>query len=403
MSDDNGFEGPDSELSGAGDIAESVGGVADTVSKVASGEVAEAGLGAAGLVAGALGEDARQVSDVGSASSSLLGAGRDLGSGAPTRPSSGAVGSASDPARYIVPEREAQQLLSGGGQGDAASRGAAEALDGLDGAGTSDELGLVELHLEVADATGHWGIEHVALSERMNAVPRCDITATYAGRVEASDLLRKDVALTVELGSYRRDFKGVVWHARTTSHDVEQETTVHLTVMPAMAYLGERVDSHIYQDCTVVDVIKAVYEEVLGGLTRTIDDEFLQRNYETREYVVQYQETHLAFISRLAEEEGIFWFLDHEGEREVLVLADAVGGLPRARADHGGKVAFQTGGGDAHGGEAAFAARHYETVGATDSVVSDYDWTNPSLEVKGEQKGRSDEEPSLEILTIPTR
>jgi len=44
--------------------------------------------------------------------------------------------------------------------------------------------------------------------------------------------------------------------------------------------------------------------------------------HNPHEYRVQYGETHLDFISRLMEEEGIFWFGDHDGKKCNLILAD---------------------------------------------------------------------------------
>ena len=44
-----------------------------------------------------------------------------------------------------------------------------------------------------------------------------------------------------------------------------------------------------------------------------------------REYNVQYHETDLAFVSRLMEDDGIFFFFEHEADKHVLVLADHPG------------------------------------------------------------------------------
>ena len=48
----------------------------------------------------------------------------------------------------------------------------------------------------------------------------------------------------------------------------------------------------------------------------------LQGSYDPREYCVQYNETDLAFLSRLMEHEGIFWFWEHESGSHKLVLCD---------------------------------------------------------------------------------
>ncbi|SFF65632.1 type VI secretion system tip protein TssI/VgrG, partial [Pseudomonas sp. NFACC06-1] len=48
------------------------------------------------------------------------------------------------------------------------------------------------------------------------------------------------------------------------------------------------------------------------------------------EYCVQYRETSFDFVSRLMEQEGIYYFFRHEQGRHVLVLADAYGAHTRA-------------------------------------------------------------------------
>jgi type VI secretion system secreted protein VgrG len=46
------------------------------------------------------------------------------------------------------------------------------------------------------------------------------------------------------------------------------------------------------------------------------------QDYSKREFTVQYNETDLDFISRLLEEEGIFYWFDHSGDREVLMISN---------------------------------------------------------------------------------
>ena len=48
----------------------------------------------------------------------------------------------------------------------------------------------------------------------------------------------------------------------------------------------------------------------------------LTGTYPPREYCVQYRETDLNFISRLLEDEGIFYFFEHDADKHTLVLAD---------------------------------------------------------------------------------
>lgn len=48
----------------------------------------------------------------------------------------------------------------------------------------------------------------------------------------------------------------------------------------------------------------------------------LSGTYEAREYCVQYGETDFAFLSRLMEEEGIYYWFEHQKDKHVLIIAD---------------------------------------------------------------------------------
>ena len=45
-------------------------------------------------------------------------------------------------------------------------------------------------------------------------------------------------------------------------------------------------------------------------------------SYPQRDYCVQYRESSFEFVSRLLEEEGIFYFFEHTAAKHQLILAD---------------------------------------------------------------------------------
>jgi len=414
MSDDHGqgSNGDGDETAETiGEVAEGVGKLGETVSKAAEGDVAGAvgsGLGALGaageLAGGALGEaesgarDAvNTASTVASTAGTVVNTGRSLLGAAQSGDAgkaAGALGSASDAARYIVPEGEARDALSGVGSvaGALGGDGALEELGGMFvGAGRNP----VEFHLEVAGLEGQWGITAVSLQEGLNVVPNAQVKARYAGHPERSDLKLAEAKLTIERGEHIREFKGLVFHARVKEGDEDSEVT--LKIAPAATYLAHKINNKIHQNVTVVEAIVETYKGMLGPLQRSVDESLLQRSYETREYIVQYQESNLSFLSRLAEEEGIFWFFEHDGEKEVLVLADTVGNLPQARAGDQGQAPYHPDPRQAPDGESIFEVESDEAFGATDMVVRGWDWTNPTLDVVGERTGRGDSDPATEV------
>jgi type VI secretion system secreted protein VgrG len=88
---------------------------------------------------------------------------------------------------------------------------------------------------------------------------------------------------------------------------------------PWLWYLTRTTDCRIFQNETAPNIIKALIEE--AGFSGDLQDS-LTANYREREYCVQYRETDFRFISRLMEEEGIYYFFEHESGKHTMVLAD---------------------------------------------------------------------------------
>jgi type VI secretion system secreted protein VgrG len=77
-------------------------------------------------------------------------------------------------------------------------------------------------------------------------------------------------------------------------------------------------NNRIFQGKTTQQIVEAVF----SGHSATDFSFSLNGSYEAREYCVQYAETDFAFVSRLCEEEGWFYFFQHENGKHTLVVAD---------------------------------------------------------------------------------
>jgi type VI secretion system secreted protein VgrG len=97
-------------------------------------------------------------------------------------------------------------------------------------------------------------------------------------------------------------------------------STYEFTMEPRLKYLSYMTQSRIFQSMTVQEII----ESVLGDYyTKDTDFKFEAKDaFPKREFTVQYNETDLDFVQRLLEEEGIFYFFNHEGDREVMIMAN---------------------------------------------------------------------------------
>jgi len=91
-------------------------------------------------------------------------------------------------------------------------------------------------------------------------------------------------------------------------------------LVPSLWLLSLRQECRIFQNMNTPDIVK----EVLTG-TNIFQDRVIFRlrgNYAPREYCVQYRETDLQFISRLLEQEGIFYFFGHSEDKHLLIFGD---------------------------------------------------------------------------------
>lgn len=136
--------------------------------------------------------------------------------------------------------------------------------------------------------------------------------------VDFSALVGKGVTVTVHLadGSDRL-IHGLV------GRFVQGGTTVpftryHAEIHPWLWMLTHSADCRIFQEKSVPDIV----EEVFSDHGFTDFKRSLSGSYTPRDYCVQYNETGFEFVSRLLEEEGIFYFFEHEDGKHTLVLAD---------------------------------------------------------------------------------
>ncbi len=136
--------------------------------------------------------------------------------------------------------------------------------------------------------------------------------------VDPSEILRTPALLRMQLpGDEERFIHGRV--SRFAQLGMRDEFVVYRAeIVPWIWFLGLSRESRIFQEMTVPDIV----EDVFGRMGYS-DFEFrLSKSYPTRTFCVQYRESHLAFVSRLLEAEGIHYYHEFAEDKHTLVLAD---------------------------------------------------------------------------------
>lgn len=142
--------------------------------------------------------------------------------------------------------------------------------------------------------------------------------------IEPGDLLGKSVTLSVaRKGGTARKFNGMVRSFSAGPMAGREHRSFRLELVPDLWKTTRTSDCKIFQEKTVVQIIEAILSD--AGITN-FKKQGLSGTHNARDYCVQYRETDFAFISRLMEEEGIFYYFTHEEGKHTLVLSDSVSG-----------------------------------------------------------------------------
>ena len=137
---------------------------------------------------------------------------------------------------------------------------------------------------------------------------------------DISAVVGKTMTLTMEtVGTTPRKFHGTCISIEHLGQ--EREVSFYAAdVRPWLWFLTCSKDSRVFQNLTAPDIIKKVFNDMGFSDFRTS----LSGTYLKREYCIQYGETSYDFVARLMEEEGITYYFDHTGAKEVLVLGDSI-------------------------------------------------------------------------------
>lgn len=152
-------------------------------------------------------------------------------------------------------------------------------------------------------------------------------------------------------------------------------------VRPWLWFLTRTADCRIFQEMTVPDILKAVF-----GDHETADFKFeLTNTYRKRNYCVQYRETDFNFVSRLMEEEGIYYYSTHTDGHNTLIVTDSyIGSAPFPGYE---KIPFIAPERLARGDvEHISSWERTQEVQPGSWVHDDYDFDRPGVELRTQKK-----------------
>jgi len=166
-------------------------------------------------------------------------------------------------------------------------------------------------------------------------------------------------------------------------------------VVPRVWSLTLRRRSRIFQNVATPAILKKVLED--AGIPSDHFKLSLKRSYKPRKYCVQYRETDFDFLSRMMEEEGIFYQFDHTDDAHVMVIADD----PSVHAPIPGTatVPFKAGESGMTTEDEIVAFRFSQAMRTGAVLLKEFDFKKPSLKLKSEKK--ADREDVLQVYDYP--
>jgi len=228
--------------------------------------------------------------------------------------------------------------------------------------------------------TGSFGLVRFAGEEGLSRCYRFEILLVSE---EAEIDLRKVLANPVKLAIHRETGGDVVFHGLPVSFEqlqqVGKSVFYRVVMTPKLWRLSLTRHNQVFLNKTIPEIIAACLQD--GGLTALDYELRLQKDYPPWEYICQYGESHLDFVSRWLEHEGLYYYFEDTDKGEKVIITDS--SLAHSAMPQGLNLTYLPPSGleSAHRDEviSAFACRQQllpQTV-----ILKDYNYRRPSLEL----------------------
>jgi len=200
--------------------------------------------------------------------------------------------------------------------------------------------------------------------------------------IDAKKMLRSAASITLELATGGpRVIHGLIRRFVQMGRTDDKLTSYRAEIVPWLWFLSLSSECKIFQNMSVPDILEQVFK-AQGSKDFQIK---CNKSYPKRDYCVQYRESHLNFVSRLMEEEGIFYFFEHTKDKHVLTLADTNTAVKPCPGQNAARVATQAD--KVQDEDVVTAFEHEHGVQTGKVTLRDYDFLQPSLQLESSVSG----------------
>jgi len=161
---------------------------------------------------------------------------------------------------------------------------------------------------------------------------RMELLGNGASESDALNLRGKPFTVRMRSSQGVRYFHGIVRQmvAKRGGSNGRNFRQFHAEVVPWLWLLTQRAGCRIFQDLTVPEILKKIFGEYKSAFSDVVkyEDATTGGKHLPLDYCVQYRETDFNFVSRLMEQEGIFYYFEHDDQGHKLIFTDSTTLLP---------------------------------------------------------------------------
>jgi type VI secretion system VgrG family protein len=209
--------------------------------------------------------------------------------------------------------------------------------------------------------------------------------------INLQKVLQNPATLTILGGGQDRPIHGILAQFEQL-HEVKHHVFYRAFLVPRLWQASLYHENQLFLDKSVPNVIEDILKQA-GLTTQDYVLKLTRNSYPQWEYVCQYRETDLDFISRWMEREGIYYYFEQEDKGEKLIITDSL----TAHKDIAGQKTIPYSPPSALIPEEEAVVKALmcrQSVLPKKVILKDYNYRKPSLELKGEaqvnSKGRGD-------------
>ncbi|MBC2694632.1 MAG: type VI secretion system tip protein VgrG [Desulfobacteraceae bacterium] len=223
-----------------------------------------------------------------------------------------------------------------------------------------------------------------AANESISSFYEVDLSLASEDEISFDDVVGKEALLTILGEEEDRYFHGIIGKFIQTGSN--GRFYLYRTKMsPSVWLLSLEQDCRIFQNKSVPDIVKQIFQD--GGIMTERFEFRFQNQYQPREYCVQYRETDLNFISRLLEEEGIFYFFEHADDKHLLVFGDGLVNYQPIAGE--ADVLFHSPNGMVLEEEHVYQFILSRQIRSGKVTIKDYNFRKPSLDLTAQEEADS--------------